>query len=162
MPNQSLGRRRLLQIKLFFCLFHHFNSPQCEIWTRQQMASVLCLAAGGGGGGGKCPRCARAWKTRDAPDMFIRPLFSRARARPLAGTHHAGQESDRRPRPRGRRHTFHQNAMDDLAWSLRWPHKVALYTKKSSGYQQIEKKQESLKMITAFFSDFISSLLCEQ
>lgn len=84
----------------------------------------------------------------------------------FAGTHHAGQESDRRPRPGDRRHAFHQNATHDLAWSLRWPDKGALYTKKSSGYQQIRKKkqqqQEWLKMITAFFSDFISSLLCEQ
>ena len=82
MPNQSLGRRRLLQIKLFFCLFHHFNSPQCEIWTCQQMASVLCLAAGGR----KVPQLrqslenpSRAWHVHQAS---VQP----GRARPLPGT----------------------------------------------------------------------------
>lgn len=46
MSNQSLGIHSLLQIKLFSCLLSLPNSLPCEIWTHQQMASVLCSTAG--------------------------------------------------------------------------------------------------------------------
>lgn len=75
------------------------------------MASVLCLAAGGAESATAVPElgkletrltCSLGLSAGPEPGLF-------------AGTHHAGQESDRRPRPGDRRHAFHQNATHDLA-----------------------------------------------
>lgn len=144
MPNQSLGIRRLLQIKLLFCLFNHFNSLQCEIWTCQQMASVLCLAAGGESATA-VPEPGKL-ETRMTCSLVL--LFSQARTRPFSGTHNAGQKQDCWLRP---------GVKDMLSTSMRcttWPdllddpRRLVFKTRNHRGTNRLKKR--CLKMVTAF------------
>lgn len=126
MPNQSLGIRRLLQIKLFFCLFNHFNSLQCEIWTCQQMASVLCLAAGGESATA-VPETGKL-ETRMTCSLVL--LYSQGLNQAILQNSYSGQEPGLPTAPKSKRHDFHQNETQDVSWSLAWPQKVSLEDKK--------------------------------
>lgn len=160
MPNQSLGIQRPLQIKLFFCLFNHFNSLQCEIWTCQQMAGVLCLPAGGV----KCHSCAREWKARDAHDMFI---TSPVQPEPEPG--HSPAPICRAgaglpTTPKSERHYFHQNETHNLSSSLGQLQKVSLENKTPKSRSSLSRKRlkKHVCQRSQLVPAFISNLLREQ